>query len=774
MSKKNGDSFMKCALLTLFILFSTFSTAFSQDRDLSAHIERLQAELKTTSDSASVYVRLGLLFLRHEMADSAEIAFRAALSRRANLALAHAGLGRLYLQFKHQPEKALPHLESATNADTTDVQSHDLLIQTWLELGSTGRPAREAASRVIARFPHLSSPYLLLARAHQEEDSTSRAALFYFKQYLDRKPEDQDIAYEFAFALYEAQNYRELEAITSRMTDPRALPLLAMALLNRRDHEGALSAFQHHIGALPERERALYEDISLVGAQAEQRAYRLQTDPQRREAFLNRFWLQKDPFKTSGGALRRAEHYRRVWHARNYYGKKWPWDKRGEVYIRWGEPDYRSTSRALNARVPLDVQTVQEQMSHQLYGADGLQETFVGPVFPIRIMRDGGMGGGDNTLGFSRYKPVTAASNWSAVPWEVWIYKNLDKGVEITFTDEFLSGNFDFAPIPSLSEADINRYEATGESYMRIVQRLSEYAPASIVNRVASVTPEQYSLTMLEPLEFYFDALTFRGPEGQTELLVNIGLPIDNIAQPSEYDTTVIVERRTALIYARETDVQKTKHAFAVPIHDDNRGRGLQAINSIAHVAPPGEYELAVEAWRRDSDRVGAYRLPQLQLPDYHAQNRLMISDVQLASHIADASEAIDTAFVRGDYYIQPQPSASFLPLPNASMFIYFEIYNLVRDAFGQTRYDVAYEVQLRSEQSLSVIPLLARLGKKNAEAVGLSFEQVGADPDEKTYLELPIVNLRPGRYNLKLTIADRNSEQTVEKNATFFIPRLR
>lgn len=765
---------MKCALLIALFIFSAFHSAATQDRAPSSHIERLQAELKTTSDSAAVYARLGLLFLRQEMADSAETAFRAALSRRSTLTLAHTGLGRVYLELKNDPERALSHFESAAETDTIDAQNHDLLIQTLLKLGRTGRPAREAASRVIARFPHLSSPYLLLARAHQEEDNTSRAALYYFKQYLDRQPSDQDIAYEFALALYDAQDYRELEAITSRMTDPRALPLLAMALLHSRDHEGALSAFQHHIDALPERERALYDDISLVSTQAELRAYRLQTDPQRREAFLSRFWLQKDPFKTSGGALRRAEHYRRVWHARKFYGKKWPWDKRGEIYIRWGEPDYRSTSRELNARVPLDVQSVQEQMAHQIYGGEGLQENFVGPVFPIRILRDGGMGSGDNTLGFSKYKPVTAGSNWAAVPWEVWIYKNLGNGVEITFTDEFLSGNFDFAPIPSLSEADINRYESTGESYMRIVQRLSEYAPAALVDRMASVTPEQYSLEMLEPLEFYFDALTFRGPDGQTELLVNIGLPIDNIAQPSEYDTTVIVERRTALIYAREMDFQKTKHAFAVPIHDDSRGRGLQAINSIIHRAPPGEYELAVEAWRRDSDRVGAYRLPQLQLPNYHAKNRLMISDVQLASRIVDASEAIDTAFVRGAYYIQPQPSATFMPLPNASMYIYFEIYNLVRDAFGQTRYDVAYEVQLRSEQSLSVIPLLARLGKKNAEAVGLSFEQVGTDPDEKTYLELPIVNLRPGRYNLKLTIADRNSEQTVEKNATFFIPRLR
>jgi len=149
-----------------------------------------------------------------------------------------------------------------------------------------------------------------------------------------------------------------------------------------------------------------------------------------------------------------------------------------------------------------------------------------------------------------------------------------------------------------------------------------------------------------------------------------------------------------------------------------------------------------------------------------------MMSDVQVASRIVSATEAPDTSFVRGDLYIQPQPSATFIP--GMSMYVYFEIYNLKRDEFGQTRYTISYEVQQRRDAGFSLIPLLAKLGKKNAEAVELSFEQVGTDPDENTYLEMPLTNLTPGRYNLRLTITDSNHEQSETKDAVFFIPNTR
>ena len=765
-----------CVLLILILSMIPPTFAQKQSEGVNRLIAQLKTDLATTQDPAAVHARLGLLYLRLAQADSAQNAFEQALRHNPDLAIAHTGLGRIALELKDNAKEALTHFETATQHDTIDVQPHDLLIKTHLKLNHTGRAARNAADRAMKLFPELASPNLLRARVH-EQDNTPDAAIFYYKKYLERNPKDQDAAYDFAFALYKAKSYADLEAITSRMNDKRALPLLAQALIQRRNHEGALAAFQHYIATLSEEEKPLYDDISLVGTKREISAYRIHAmsdNKEQRERFLERFWLQKDLFKTSGGALRRAEHYRRVWHARTFYGKKWPWDKRGEIYIRWGEPDFKSKSNELNAKVPLEIQLIQETMAHQLYGNDGLDASFTGPVFPIKTQGMGSFSSSSNSdLGFSQYKPVTASNNWSSVPWEVWIYKTLGDGIEITFTDEFLSGNFDFAPMPSLSEADFNKYANEDQSYMRVIQRLSEFAPATIVQRIVATDPEFYNIEALEPLDFYFDALTFRGPEGQTELQINFALPIDNVALPTDPDTTVIVERRTALIYPRALDYQKTKHTLPIPINDANRDRGLHAISRVDHIAPPGEYELAVEAARQNANKVGVYKLPQAKLPNYAEKNRVLISDLQLATRILDVAQAPDSSFIRGKYYILPQPSATFLP--NQPLYLYFEIYNLTRDEFGQTQYSISYQVQQRNEKSFALIPLLGKLGgTKKAESVKLSFEQVGKNLDEKTYLELPLTNLRPGRYNLQLTIQDHNTEESVSKSATFFIPRTR
>ena len=268
-------------------------------------------------------------------------------------------------------------------------------------------------------------------------------------------------------------------------------PLYAQALLHKKDYESALAMFRRYIDTLDPETQNLYENISLVGLPRETRAYQATTE-ERRGAFLRNFWLRKDPFKTSGGAMRRAEHYRRVWHALTFYGKKKkPWDRRGDVYIRYGEPDYRSTSRLPNPKVPLRVQRIQEMMAQQLYGDTGLQVSFAGPVFPIRTLRgsgkrDGSLGAGSDDLGMLGWQPVTTTNDWSAVPWEVWVYDDVGNGIEIAFTDEFNSGNYNFAPIPYVRPG-----EEPPEGLLRFIQRVTRFAPATQMASVTATQPER-------------------------------------------------------------------------------------------------------------------------------------------------------------------------------------------------------------------------------------------------------------------------------------------
>ena len=133
-------------------------------------------------------------------------------------------------------------------------------------------------------------------------------------------------------------------------------------------------------------------------------------------AFLQRFWTEKDPDLTTAANERLLEHYRRVWYARrNFSGGRQPWDRRGDVYVRFGEPDHRSRSDMMNVEQSLAVQWVKERLARAIYGtsvpakyflrsvedvdgsrhkagdyklpASPFESIYPGPVYPVQSLR---------------------------------------------------------------------------------------------------------------------------------------------------------------------------------------------------------------------------------------------------------------------------------------------------------------------------------------------------------------------------------------------------
>ena len=113
-----------------------------------------------------------------------------------------------------------------------------------------------------------------------------------------------------------------------------------------------------------------------------------------------------------------------------------------------------------------------------------------------------------------------------------------------------------------------------------------------------------------------------------------------------------------------------------------------------------------------------------LELPDYHAPG-LMLSDIQIAQNIMEAQEESNSKFLRGKWDILPAPSRTFRP--GSPVYVYFEIYNLTRDTFGNTRYEVAYEVTSKSVEDTTPRTFFPRI-RKDGETIEVRYQQVGTE----------------------------------------------
>ena len=98
------------------------------------------------------------------------------------------------------------------------------------------------------------------------------------------------------------------------------------------------------------------------------------------------------------------------------------------------------------------------------------------------------------------FKPVTAGNDASIVPWETWVYVNVGGGIEITFTDEFHNGTYNYAPAPRDARIP-SRQQAM----------LTRYNPHNVYRMAAAATPEYYVPPQNEdPMEFYYESADFR------------------------------------------------------------------------------------------------------------------------------------------------------------------------------------------------------------------------------------------------------------------------
>ncbi len=641
------------------------------------------------------------------------------------------GMGRALLALPAGGDRALDHLRRAYLRDRTDTeilywkaQAHLHMAQTETTPGNA-RAALRDLNRILDLDPMHEDAWYRIGTIQIDIFTDLDAARQSFHNQIDIYPDHMNARLALLMLDMGVGDWEGAIA-TARDINTRdpdcweAYPWLAGAYWKDGRAAEAMAAFEDCFPHLPEKERGLYSDLGLVLSTAETGEWAA-LDGAGREAYRRRYWEIRDPDPQTGVNERLLEHYIRIAYARLEFGReRWPWDARGEAYVRFGEPDVRTGPGMPYPRDLVEADWEYFENMKALHSLLGMSPPVYSPeVFPAQEAI--GRVYGDGTP-------------------ETWYY--LDKGFHLSF----------------IRPAMGRRYES-GSRYL--TERLTERLPV--------ISPEEEKIDTFAPLQI---ATTFRGAGGRTVLEYAIGLTPDDFGPfrsfTGEYATINVRMqlytpdwRPVAGAVDSVQNLPTTTFVEAFWNEFFVHGTRLEAA--------PGEYLFTtlildpVTGLRSSAEET-------VTLPSY-AGSELMVSGILPAVRIAPAGAASPPRFVRGDLEVIPLPGRTVGT--TQPLFIYFEIYNLVRDSVGATHYRVAYSV---AESETGIDPL-ARITSRLLDVIGLGgrramlssdTETRGIQRDVNSWLEIDMSRLSFGIYDLIITVTDLNTGAEVCSNLTF------
>ncbi len=726
-------------------------------------ISTLEILAGVAQDYARAHSRLGFAYLEVGRLVRAIKAFERAIECDHRLAEAYYGLGLTYRKWPRGSYDAIRYFQKALQYKRDHVEARFNIADIRHELEE--HDVRREIKKVLAIDPRYAPAYLLMGKWVEEFEKDYEKAALYYAQYMGLRPDDPEGRKRLGAIYLRTKDYgRILEVLedyaVQNPEDDQVLPILAQACMKLEAYDRAAAFFRDYLEGADEAERVHYDDIRLIASSEALAAYD-ETPATDRPAFVERFWSEQDPDLTTAANERLLEHYRRVSFAlQNFSEGKQPWDQRGEVYIRFGEPNHRASSDNMNFQQSLAVQRVKERLSMALYGAPrsprsgaglrGAGATYMGPVYPVRSLRGRGRG--------AAYRPVTAGYDGSMVPWETWTYVNVGGGIEITFTDEFHNGTFNYAPAPLDAGIPARR-----------LAMFTRYSPENVYGMAVAAQPNYYVPPKnTSPMEFYFASADFKSKRDYaTALEVYVGIPRHQGHYLDEDNRTEIkVDRTVALRNPTTGAVYRSEEKIHFAAKGDVTGERSAFVPDLARMdVPPGLYRMEVKIKDHLSAQHGRYR-QDVEIESYDRKS-LQMSDLEMAWRISRSEN--EDKFNKGRLWVIPMPTRTYRVGQN--VFVYYEIYNLTQDEFGHTNYQVSYTVTSDDKHgALGIISSLTRWRKGKREELEVTYELEGVDTQEVEYVELKLENRPAGKYALNVTVIDMKSGEMARKKASFIL----
>ena len=704
------------------------------------------------------WVNRGMTALERGLLNDAEEAFLFAQEFEDSQIGAFEGLGRVYARRPARRQRAVDYFYQVLNADTTRADVYYELASVYFDMGTS--QCVDMASRALAIDSTYSAPYRLIGDWYARDDfyalpDDNAAAAAYYLRYLSLESGDVDVAVNLGQVFLRLKDQRAIAKHILPFLEvyPEAIELLPVAAqwaYRQTQYDAAAVYWGRYLDHVDLQTQSLYVDPSPILSEAQSRVYRALADENKQD-FVDRFWVAKDQDPTTDVNERLLEHYQRVWMAQQYFSESaYPWDRRGQVFLRYGEPDYRARSGRAPGRMSTAVQQVKDRLYAELYSQPPAG-ALVGTVFPVRSSR----AMMDNEQGFGvrvgtvvdmmrgdGYLPVTAGEDHSLVPWESWTYVAVGGGMEITFTDEMGSGHFNFAPPPLRQPPGL-----------RSLSRIQENMPEVVFERAVTEKAEQHRPWWeTRELEFYYDVVDARGDDDRTRVDVAFALPIDE-KKIGRGDLTLAI----ALYDTLKNRTYRTSRQ--VVRRDGGAAMGTLLTDMLTLQVVPGMYQLTVKAENVSANRVSLFG-QKIDVESYGDLN-VQMSDPILAAHIRNSDS--ESVFRRGDLHVMPLPTRLFLE--DQELGLYFEVYHLAKNEFGQMRYRVTLQITALEEKE-GLRQLLT--GQDVNPEVAMTFEQVGDQEDVQVYQLIDLTNAKKGQNRLRILVEDLNAGKSLKKEITF------
>jgi GWxTD domain-containing protein len=498
----------------------------------------------------------------------------------------------------------------------------------------------------------------------------------------------------------------------------------------------------------------LDQDVAYIISEEERKAFRNLSNDEERDAFIEQFWLRRNPNPDSPDNEFREEHYRRIAYANEHFaaGKPgWKTD-RGHIYIAFGKPD------------SID--------SHPSGGS---------------YQRPMDEGGGET----------------STFPFEVWHYRYLEgvgDNLDIEFVDTCMCGDYHFTidrgekdallHVPGMGQTQWEEmgmakkadrfkggFENLGTGPLSSSQSSKEFDRIELASKLFAPPPVKFKdldnfITehkLINGPIFPFDVRTDLVKVTENTVLVPITLQIKN------RDITFVTKNGVATglvnILGKVTTItHKTVQTFEETVQVEQPAELLeksldrQSIYWKAVPLLPGLYRLDIAIKDvNNPDHVGIYGRA-LEVPEFHDE-KLATSSLILADQMNPVSshEIGEGNCVLGNTKICPRVSpnpATPVKFKRAQQLSFWmQVYNLgINEATKSNEAHVTYRIVDSTSNS---VLLEKRMDSKD----------LGAHSDQITVENsLPLAGLQPGKYKVTIQINDEISKQEIAQSAPFVV----